>query len=49
MPDATSPDVHIKLLIGELVWTIAQLEAQKAALTQQVAMLTAQVKPEPGD
>lgn len=37
MAEATDPSVQVKLLIGELVWTIANLEAQKAQLAVELA------------
>lgn len=42
MPEvpAANPDIQLKVLIGELVVTIANLEAQKAALAAQVVALT---------
>lgn len=48
MPDGTDPMVQLKMLVGELVVTIANLEAQRAALTTRVAELEAQLTPEPG-
>ncbi len=39
--DPTKPEDQIKLMIGELLITIAQLEAQKAALQAECAALKA--------
>lgn len=43
-----SAEVQLRLIVGELVVTIATLEAQKAALTARVAELEAVQTPEPG-
>jgi len=47
--DATDATAQLKLMIGELVFTLANLEAQKAALTQALADAQQRAKPDPTD
>jgi cell division protein FtsB len=43
IPDPTNPEIQVRLMIGELLITIAQLEAQKATLQQTIEKLAAEI------
>lgn len=52
MPDEplTTPELQqVKLMIGEFVVALAQLETHRATLQAQVVTLTGQLKPEATD
>ena len=49
MADPTDPMVQVKLILGELLITIANLEAQKAALAIELAAALHVARPEATD